>query len=214
MPRGRESDAAGRGHRAVTAAWAAAVALILGLFLGRVLLPPGFVRAVGTPLLILGLFVVMFALADLFTAGATAVVRFLLVPTGSSTPYREAYSLADALILRGDHAGALTILEAAAADRTADPEPLVRIGRLHRDQFGDPESAVRCLRQARTGYGVGTPRALALTWEIVELLEHRLGDPLRAAPELARIVAEYPGTRAADQAREALARARTELPGR
>lgn len=213
MPRGRESDAADRGHRAVIAAWAAAVALILGLFLGRVLLPPGVVRAIGTPLLILGLFVVLFVLGEVFASGATAVVRFLLVPTGSATPYRQAYSLADALILRGDHAGAVRVLEAAAAERAADPEPLVRLGRLHRDQIDDPESAIRYLRQARSRYGAGTPRALALSWEIVELLEHRLGGPLRAAPELARIIAEYPGTRAADQAREALARARTGLPG-
>ena len=205
MPRDRDSAAAARLVKVLT--WGGIPGLLAGLPLGVHLAG----RAAGpwkAPAFLAGLLspplaIVVLALGAAVTAGwATSHV---LAGAASGGPRHRGYSQAEALAIRGEARTAATLYMLRVAEHPAEPEPYLRLARLHRDQLGDGEEAARWLRRAREEARCTPEQERLVGRELVALYRDRLGDPLRAAPELARLAERFPDTPAGRIAREELA---------
>lgn len=120
--------------------------------------------------------------------------RVLYNPTGSGTPRRREYSFAQSLIVRGEYGKAIEAYQARVAEDPTDPDPYIAIARLLRDEMDDPEQAAVWFRRVRDRTSLDAGRSILVTRELVELYGTRLGEPLRAAPELARLAEMFPHT--------------------
>jgi tetratricopeptide (TPR) repeat protein len=137
----------------------------------------------------LGVFVFGFAISRL--AGWAA--GRLHHPGGSGSARRE-YSQPEAMAAQGRHREAVAFFELAASENPDDPAPYLRAARIYRDSLAEPEEALRCFRHAREARGVTDAQWRAVTRELVELIRGPLGQPGRAAPELARLAERGAGT--------------------
>jgi tetratricopeptide (TPR) repeat protein len=113
--------------------------------------------------------------------------------------------------VRGDHAGAIREYENAIASNPTDPEPYIRIARIHRRELSEPDAALRWFKRARSEVVMGRGQELLVTQEIIELYRDDLATPSRAIPELARLIDRFPDDPAVPAARQELARLRSEL---
>src|SRR5690606_2764929 len=77
-------------------------------------------------------------------------------------------------------------LERAAAAYPEDTIPVLRLARLLRDQCRRPEDAARWFREALKR-SRDANEEIGVVRELIELYVHRLGEPRRALPELARL---------------------------
>jgi hypothetical protein len=113
------------------------------------------------------------------------------------------WSQEEALVLQRRPGEAAALYEAATFDDPGDPEPFLRLARLHRDHLASPGDAVRWFRVARETVRMTRPQSLAAAVELVELCrkEGRLEE---AAPELRWIAANFAGTPSGDLARDDL----------
>lgn len=199
----KDTDSAESAFRLQRLAWsvvggtlaAAAGALIAGPLVAVLLFPVG----VGVIYLVTGL--VMHT--------AARGMSILYAPSGKSTPPPRGWSREEALVLQQRPGEAAALYEAATFDDPEDPEPFLRLARLHRDHLASPGDAVRWYRVARETVRITRPQSLAAAMELVELCrkEGRLEE---AAPELRWIVANFRGTPAADVAGQDLAAVRAE----
>lgn len=126
-------------------------------------------------------------------------------PSGSSTPHKREYSMAASLAIRGEYAKAAAAYEIAISEYPDDPEPYLCLARLLRDQLGRHEQAARWFKRARSDTKISDGQALLASRELIELYTVHLGEPAKAAPELARLAEKYDGTPEGNWAREALA---------
>ena len=135
----------------------------------------------------------------------------LYAPSGRSTPRKKEYSLAESYVVRGEYAAAVEAFEAAILEDPSEPAPYLRIARIRRDLMADLNGSAEGFRRAlvRSTMEPGI-RLLALK-EMVELCEVRLGDPLRAAPLLARAAEEHAASRDGVWAAQELARIRSAM---
>jgi hypothetical protein len=136
----------------------------------------------------LGTFVITFAMTRF--AGWTAG-RFFH-PGGGGAPRRE-YSYPETLAAQGRYLDAVTVFRLAAAENPTDVTPLLRAARICRDALHDHEEALRCFRLARDVKGVTERQWRMITREVIELLAGPLAQPVRAAPELARLAERAAG---------------------
>jgi tetratricopeptide (TPR) repeat protein len=115
-------------------------------------------------------------------------------PSGAGTPRKPGYSQAESLAARGLYDQAVTAFEAAIAGSPDDPEGYLMVARLHRDRSRRLEESATWFKKAleRTHPGSGT--ALLVARELAELYAVRLNARKRAAPTLARLAEERPGT--------------------
>jgi hypothetical protein len=90
-------------------------------------------------------------------------------------------------------------------------EPYLRVARLYRDRLEDLEEALRWFKRAIEEATLSKGQEILTRKEIAELLIHRMGEPRRAAPELARLTETYPETPDGQWAREELARIKDEM---
>jgi tetratricopeptide (TPR) repeat protein len=130
----------------------------------------------------------------------------LYAPSGSTTPRKREYSLAESYAARGDYERAVTAFEEAIAEDPTDPQPYVRVARLQRDRMNEPEAAASWFRRALRDAALSPSLHLLTLRELVELYDGRLGQPERAAPLLARLADEQAGTPDGAWAVEELAR--------
>jgi tetratricopeptide (TPR) repeat protein len=133
------------------------------------------------------------------------------MPSGSSTPRRREYSRAEALLVRGEYEGAIIAFETAILEDPTDPEPYLRIARLYRDRLEAPEEALQWFRRGLEEAEVSDGQEVLVRREMAELMINRLGEPRRAAPELARLAETFPDTGAGRWAREELAKIKEEM---
>ena len=127
-------------------------------------------------------------------------------PSGSSTPRKREHSLAESYAARGDYEAAVAEFERAVGEDPADAAPYLRIARLKRDRMGDPASAAVWFKRALTDATMASGVHLLTLKELVELYEHRLDTPAKAAPLLARLADSHAGTPDGAWAAEELAR--------
>jgi len=135
-------------------------------------------------------------------------------PSGASTPSAPDLSRADSLAARGRWDEALTAYREAMAERPGDPTPYLRIARLLRDELGRHEEAAHWFRRVRREVELGESLEVLVGRELVEIYRNRLGEPLRAAPELARLVERFGDAPVADWARRELRDVKAEVARR
>ena len=139
-----------------------------------------------------------------FGSGADHMANLLGQGPGWSGPREPDYSYAEALEKRGDLEGAAKIYKEAIWMNRRDPQAYLRLAGL-RTRAGLHEEAIDILRRA-----LGVARfsaqgeALAVR-EIHEISSTRLGDPARAAPDLAQYLERRPEGEHGEWARRELA---------
>ena len=132
-------------------------------------------------------------------------------PSGRTTPPKKEYSHAEALVARGLVQEAIDELEIAIAEDGSDPQPYLRIARLYRDRLGRPEDAAQWFRRVLSEKRAGGGTAYLATRELIELYVGPLGQPAKAAPLLARLAEERPGTPEGSWAAEELGRVKADM---
>jgi tetratricopeptide (TPR) repeat protein len=154
-----------------------AVGMVLGAFLGIAL-----VGGVGAGLIVM------------VTERVGGMARVLYNPSGESTPHRREYSYAKSLVARGACEEAVEAYRAAISEDPRDPAPYVAIARILRDELGRPADAAAWFRRARAEAQLDAGTGVLVARELIELYRTKLGEPLRAAPELARLAETAPDT--------------------
>ena len=139
-----------------------------------------------------------------FGSGPDHVANLLGLGRGWSGPKGPDYSHAEALEKRGDLEGAIEIYKDAIWMNRRDPQAYVRLAAL-RNRAGLHEEAIDILRRA-----LGVARFSALgealaVRDIHEISSTGLGDPARAAPDLARYLESQSEGEHAEWARRELA---------
>jgi hypothetical protein len=191
-------DAAERAYRLKTLAWS---------------LPGGFVgwyvgdKLFGAPFGLVGFAVgygFVFGVTTLLVRSGAAAMGQIYNPSGKSTPVVREYSRGQSLAARGWYLEAIDVYEADCAEFPDDPEPCFRIARLYLKELKRYEDAVLWFKKARGAGAIDAGRELLATQEIVDIYVHKLKEPRRAMPELARLSERFPGTPAAAWSRERL----------
>ena len=127
----------------------------------------------------------------LFGSGADHVANLLGVGRGWSGAKGSDFSHAEALEVREDFEGAAEIYKEAIWRKKRDPLPYLRLARI-RNRTGLHEEAIDILRRA-LNVARFSPQGEALAVrEIHEISSNRLGDPSRAAPDIARYLERQP----------------------
>ena len=121
----------------------------------------------------------------------TRVAGTIYNPGGSAAPHKREYSAAESLAAQGRYEDAITAFELAVAEDPADPGPYLRVARIYRDHLGRFDDAARWFRRA-SREARGCP--VLAQRELVELYVHRMREPGKAAPLLARLADELAGT--------------------
>jgi tetratricopeptide (TPR) repeat protein len=188
----RDSDSAEAVYRLKSFTWS-----LTGLVLGG-LLGAYYAIQTGVPLLRPVLLGALFLWAVVYFGTLALAERAgrwgssIYFSGGSRLPPRRDYSLGDSLVVRARYDEAAAEYEAATSRHPDDPEPCLRLARLLRDQLQGPAAAVPWFRQA-LARAQGAHR-LGIQRELIELYVHRLSEPGKALPELARIADEHGGT--------------------
>lgn len=129
----------------------------------------------------------------LLVRGAGRFASGLHNPSGNTTPHTPEYSVAESLVARGRYREAVNAFEEVLAAEPTAAVPFLRIARIHRDHLGEMDESARWFRRALREADLGAGQALLARKELVELYVHRMGQPERAAPELARMAEELQG---------------------
>jgi tetratricopeptide (TPR) repeat protein len=182
---GRDVDAAERITRLRALTWSLVILIVavpVGLVLG------GFPWGVlGGLLAAAGVYVSSLTIMR----GGAETFGMIHNPSGDVAPVKRDYSLAQSLAVRGDYEGALREYERAVLEFPDDPEPYVRIARIHRSELHAPEDALGWFKRARTDANVGPGLERVIAEEMIELYR-TLPNPERAIPELARWLDRFP----------------------
>ncbi|MFQ6045689.1 MAG: tetratricopeptide repeat protein [Gemmatimonadales bacterium] len=143
--------------------------------------------------------------------GGKMVSEGIYGASGVTTPRKKDYSRPESLAIRGLYDQAILAYETVLSETREDPEPYIRIARIHRDSLGQLEEAVSWFRRARRDAKLDTARELAVSQELVDIYLHRSNEPRKAIPELARMRDKFPGTQAAQWAEEKLGEIRRQM---
>jgi hypothetical protein len=199
----RDVDAVGRAYRFKILGWS--------LFGG---LPMGAAAGYAAGHMILGMLLaplLIFTVAWIVAGAAGKGATLLHSPSGSSTPRKKEYSRAEALAVRGEFQAAIDAYELEVLEAPKEGEPYLRIARLYRDRVGDMGKALRWFKKATEEGRLSKGQEILTRREMAELLIHRMGEPQRAAPDLARLAEAFPNTPDGEWAREELARIKEEM---
>lgn len=124
---------------------------------------------------------------------------------------RSEHSWLQSMIMRGAYREAVAACAREAEASDDDPEPLILGAGVLRDHLHQYETAAQWLRRAREVKRLTAQQDITITRELVELYERELHTPRKALPELARVAETYPGTSAAEWARNTLKQLKAEL---
>jgi hypothetical protein len=139
----------------------------------------------------------------LLLTGSGRVAQSFTLPA-TTGHYAHGHSNIDTLEIRGDFKGAVAAWEGVSVAEPGNPWPLVRAGELYARELGDPKAAIERFRLARSLPGVKPELRRYTSQKIIDLLLGPLGDEGRAMVELRMLVDQYPDSREAAGAREAL----------
>jgi hypothetical protein len=198
----KDVDSAERLYRFRAGLYAIPGGVVLSMGLGWKLGP-----VAGLIGLILGWVIAYFLIVGLME-GAARATQTVYAPSGDSTPVRREYSGPQALRAAGDYAEAVEAYAVFVAEHPLEPEPYLQIARILRNDLHAYADAARWLRRARLDARLTLGQDLLVAQELIELYQHKLDEPERALPELARIADLVPGTPQAEAARRELAELR------
>jgi hypothetical protein len=122
--------------------------------------------------------------------GRTVAAFFF--PSGRTTPPPAGHSQARALAVQGHLDAALAVYETTIAEDPGDPQPYIDVARLYRDRLERPADALAWFRRAAAAARLTPAHDALIVRELTELCVDRLKQPLRAAPELARLARSRP----------------------
>ena len=203
----KDIDVAARARVFSATVWSGSAGFVLGLLVGVYLSVmrgwPLLPSAVGLAVL---LALALTGATLLLSEGVGFVSRKVIEPSGRSTPFRPQFSGAQALEVRERFDDAVAAYREHVEERPSDPEPYLRIARIYRDGLGEPHEAIRWFKDARAAGDVKPALDALITREIVDLYTMGIGEPARAAPELARMAERHEGTRDAEWAADELKR--------
>jgi hypothetical protein len=165
---------------------------------------PSFAALLGAFVVAVLLGGVTYFMAAKLSDAAGAVAKSFTLPSGSSTPYEQTFSYQETMAARGDVAAALESYEAIIAEQPHATAPRLRAAEHYARGNRNPVRAAELFRAVRETPGVTTRDALYSSSRLVDLYDGPLEEPGRALVELRRIIEQYPQSRAATQAREAL----------
>ncbi len=168
-----------------------------------------------------------FGLAPLFLIGGVGGFAFgktmaMIIFQGSSRAAESIYmpgragfrvsehSEIDSLEVRGDFKGAVAAWEAVAISEPENSWALVRAGELYARELGDPEMAVERFKHARSLPTAKPELQRYMSQKIIDLLLGPLDDKGRAMVELRKLIDQFPTSREASGAREALRKLKAE----
>jgi tetratricopeptide (TPR) repeat protein len=176
---------------------------------GAILLAAGRVRAslvgVISILIVSALFgLAVVVVATLISNAAGNAYKHLMVD-GSSTPHKEQYSYQQALVMQGKLDEALESFEAVIAAKPDAADACIKAAELYARDKGNAVRAAELFRQVQRIPGVSTGEDVYAANRLIDLLNGPLKEPGRALVELRRMVEKYPGSVAADHARDAIA---------
>lgn len=143
-------------------------------------------------------------LPHLVLGSGAQFIKSIYNPSGSSSPSKKQYSQAESLVARGLFRDAVSAFEVAAAENPQDPQPYLRVARIYRDDLGEFENAARWFRKARRESAMEEGVENLVVREVVELFVHKMNEPAKAAPELARFAEMRGGTPEGDWAEQQL----------
>jgi hypothetical protein len=142
-------------------------------------------------------------------AGATAQAFTMPATTGH---YANEHSEILTLEVRGDFNGAVSAWEAVAIAEPGNPWPLVKSAELYADKLGDPASALDRFRLARSLPEIKPELKRYTTQKIIDLLLGPINDKGRAMVELRMLIDQWPDSREAEGARDALRNLKAQTP--
>lgn len=189
-------------------------ALTFALLVGMAMGGTGGGLLFGLPGAIIGFFAVSIGIyvgSLLIVGQAHAAAQTIYNPSGDSTPYKEQYSYAASLAIRGRYAEAAAAYELHAIENPAEPEPYLQLARLYRDKLKRYDDALAWFRRARTDAKLGPGQELYVIQEIIDLYVGHLRTPRKAIPELTLVCQRFPATPAARAAQKQLAEMREML---
>jgi hypothetical protein len=124
---------------------------------------------------------------------------------GASTPYKEQYSYQQSLVMQGRVDDALESFEAVIAEKPEEVSPRIKAAELYAREKQNHRRAAALFREVQRVAGVAIGEDVYASNRLVDLYTGPLNEPGRALVELRRLAERYPGSPAAQHAREALA---------
>lgn len=145
--------------------------------------------------LALGLASVLVAATVAFSLSRLAGIGFgrSLLPSGSSTPRVEEYSLAMSRVARGDLAGGIALLEHRVAERPDEAQARVALAELYALKAGDPGRARRHLEAVLAANDAPARERRYAASRLVDLYRGPLSTHPGAARRLREIDRLHPG---------------------
>jgi hypothetical protein len=148
-------------------------------------------------------------IGGLLLGGSGRAAQALYMPATAGF-YANEHSEIDTLEVRGDFKGAVSAWEAVAIAEPGNPWPLVRSAELYSRKLDEPAMAAERFRLARALPDAKPELRRYASQKLIDLLIGPLNDRGRAMVELRMLVDQYPTSREAEGAREALRRLKAE----
>ena len=149
------------------------------------------------------------AIAMVVVQGSGRAAQAIYMP--ATAGMRESdHSEIDTLEVRGDFKGAVAAWEAVAVSEPENSWALVRAGELYARELGDPAMAMERFRHARSLPTAKPELVRYMSQKIIDLLIGPLDDKGRAMVELRKLIDQFPTSREAEGAREALRKLKAE----
>lgn len=151
---------------------------------------------------------VFFALRLGDAAGAVAERIYM---GGDSTPYEDQFSQEQALVMRRDYAGALTLFEQRIASSPGEPRVRIAAADLFMTHGQNPARAAELYREVQRMPRVMSGHDVYVSNKLADLYLGPLKSPGKALVEFRRLIDRYPGSAAASHARSALANLKADI---
>jgi hypothetical protein len=170
-----------------------------------------------------GASLILFTLVGALTLSTTAVfvglrlgdaagaVASRVYNGGDSTPYEEQFSQEQALVMKRDYAGALTLFEQRIAAAPAEPRVRMAAADLYMTHGGNPVRAAELYREVQRLPRIRSGHDVYVSNKLADLYLGPLNIPGRALVEFRRLIERYPGTAAARHAQAALANLKSDF---
>lgn len=173
---------------------------MLGGVVGGLLGVLGMVQgAWGIPMvlaLFAGAWLVCFVIPWVASGLGGRAARVLYAPGGGSGSRKPGFSQAESLAARGMFEEGVAAFERAIEDDPKEPRPYLSIARIYRDKMRRYDDAALWFKRTLDRATLVPESRAFVSRELVELYVGKLDAPARAAPILARLLEEQPGTAA------------------
>lgn len=154
--------------------------------------------------------VVLYFLVRMIPHASGAAMQAALMPTGNTTPYETDFSYEMAQVMKGDFKTALASFEEKIALAPNDAVVRLKAAEVHLSA-GNSERARDLYREVQRIPSVGRRDDVLASYRLVDLFRGKLGEPGKALPEFRRLIERYPNSQIETQARDALAKLKSEM---